>query len=82
MPGESPPTPQRICWSSGLQAVQYDRDSPEIVKLLLARGASVTAVAEGQTAVTTAARRGETELTKMLREAEAAARNQNSRQQQ
>ena len=65
-----------------MQAVQYDRDSPEIVKLLLARGASVTAVAEGQTAVTTAARRGETALTKMLREAEAAARNQNSRQQQ
>jgi ankyrin repeat protein len=65
-----------------IQAVQYDRDSPEIVKLLLDRGASIAAVAEGQTAVTTAARRGETALTKMLREAEATARNQNSRQQQ
>jgi ankyrin repeat protein len=64
-----------------LLAAQYDRDSPEIVKLLLGRGASVTAVAEGQSAVTTAARRGETALTKMLREAETAARNQSPRQQ-
>ncbi len=65
-----------------LEAVQYDKDSPELVKMLLDRGANVTAVAEGQTAVTTAARRGETVLTKMLREAEAAARTQSSRQQQ
>ena len=65
-----------------LQAVQYDRDAPEIVKLLLDRGANVTAVAEGLTAVTTAARRGETPLTRMLREAEIAARARSSRQQQ
>ena len=58
-----------------LEAAQYDRDSPEIVRMLLDRGANVNAVAEGQTAVTTAARRGETALTRMLRSAEAAARN-------
>ena len=63
-----------------LQAVQYDRDSPDIVKLLLERGANVNAVAEGQTAVSIAARRGETELTRFLREATAAARTNSSRQ--
>jgi ankyrin repeat protein len=63
-----------------LQAVQYDRDSIELVKLLLARGANVTAVAEGQTAVSIAARRGETELTRLLREATAGARGNSSRQ--
>ena len=65
-----------------LQAVQYDRDSPDIVKMLLDHGANVTAAAEGQTAVTTAARRGETALTRMLREAEASARAHSSRPQQ
>lgn len=65
-----------------LQAVQYDRDSPEIVKMLLDRGANVAAAAEGQTAATTAARRGETPLTVMLREAETAAHARRSRQQQ
>jgi len=63
-----------------LQAVQYDRDSIELVKLLLARGANVTAVAEGQTAVSIAVRRGETELTRLLREATAGARGNSSRQ--
>jgi ankyrin repeat protein/mono/diheme cytochrome c family protein len=62
-----------------LQAVQYDRDSPDIVKLLLERGANVHAVAEGQTALTIAARRGDTELTRFLREATAAARSNTSR---
>jgi ankyrin repeat protein/mono/diheme cytochrome c family protein len=65
-----------------LQAVQFDRDSPELVKLLLEHGANPLATAEGQTAVTTAARRGDTALTKMLRDAEAAARTHSSRQQQ
>jgi ankyrin repeat protein len=65
-----------------LQAVQYDRDATEIVRMLLDRGATVTVSAEGQTPVTTAARRGETPLTRMLRDAEAAARTQSARQQQ
>jgi ankyrin repeat protein/mono/diheme cytochrome c family protein len=63
-----------------LQAVQYDRDSPDIVKLLLERGANVNAVAEGKTAVSIAARRGETELSRFLRDATAAARTTGSRQ--
>jgi len=50
-------------------AAQYDRDSPELVRLLLSRGADVHAVAEGHTALTIAARRGETELVRILREA-------------
>jgi ankyrin repeat protein/mono/diheme cytochrome c family protein len=65
-----------------LQAVQYDRDATEIVRMLLAHGATVTVSAEGQTPVTTAARRGETPLTRILRDAEAAARTQSARQQQ
>src|SRR5262249_15915094 len=58
-----------------LQAVQYDRDAIEIVTLLLARGADLNAVAEGNTAVSIAARRGETELTRLLRDAVAARAN-------
>jgi ankyrin repeat protein len=50
-------------------AAQYDRDSPELVRLLLSRGADVRAVAEGQSALTMAARRGDTELVSILREA-------------
>ena len=55
-------------------AAQYDGDSPELVRLLLARGADLNATAEDETALTLAAKRGETEVTKVLREAAAAAR--------
>jgi ankyrin repeat protein len=65
-----------------LQAVQYDRDSPDIVRMLLDRGANANAAAEGQTAVSIAARRGDTALTRLLRDAAAAARGPNSRPQQ
>jgi ankyrin repeat protein/mono/diheme cytochrome c family protein len=54
-------------------AAQFDRDSPDLARLLLARGADVHAVAEGHTALTIAARRGETELVRLLREAVAKA---------
>jgi ankyrin repeat protein len=57
-----------------LLAAQYDGDSPELVRLLLARGADLNATAEGETALSLAAKRGETEVTKVLREAAAAAR--------
>jgi ankyrin repeat protein len=57
-----------------LLAAQYDGDSPELVRLLLARGADLNATAEGETALSLAAKRGETEVTKVLREASAAAR--------
>jgi ankyrin repeat protein/mono/diheme cytochrome c family protein len=63
-----------------MHATQYDRDSPEIIRLLLARGANVNVTAEGQTPVGIAARRGDTELTRFLREAAAAARAGGSRQ--
>jgi ankyrin repeat protein len=63
-----------------MHATQYDRDEPEIVRLLLARGATVNVTAEGQTPVSIAARRGDTELTRLLREAAAAARTAGPRQ--
>ena len=50
-----------------LLAAHYDRDSPELVRLLLDRGADPGAVAEGETALSLAAKRGETEVTKLLR---------------
>ena len=55
-----------------MHATQYDRDSPELVRLLLSRGANVNVKGEGQTPLSIAARRGETELTRLLREALAA----------
>jgi ankyrin repeat protein len=57
-----------------MHAAQYDRDAPELIRLLLASGANVAATGEGRTALTIAARRGETELTRILREAVAATR--------
>ena len=53
-----------------MYAAQYDRDSPELIRLLLSRGARVDATAEGETAVTLAAKRGETRSTRLLREAQ------------
>ena len=52
-----------------MHATQYDRDSPDVIRLLLARGASVNVTAEGHTPMSIAARRGDTELTRLLREA-------------
>ena len=57
-----------------LLAAQYDGDAAALVRLLLERGADITAVAEGQTALRLAMKRGETEVTKILREAAAAPR--------
>jgi ankyrin repeat protein len=53
-------------------ASHYDGDAIELVRLLLAHGADPTAVAEGQTALSLAARRGDGEVTKALRAAGAA----------
>lgn len=55
-----------------LLAAQYDREAPELVRLLLERGADLEATAEGETALSLAARRGETAVTRLLREAGAA----------
>jgi ankyrin repeat protein len=62
-----------------LLAAQYDGDSPELVRLLLARGANPVATAEGETALSLAEKRGETEVTRLLREAAATARTAGSR---
>ena len=56
-------------------AAQYDRDAVGLIRLLLDRGADITATAEGETALSWAARRGETEVTRMLRAAAAARTN-------
>ena len=58
-------------------AAQYDGDAEALVRLLLAHGADVTAIAEDHTALSLAARRGETGVTKLLR---AAVRARGSRQ--
>jgi uncharacterized protein len=61
-------------------AAQYDRDAVGLIRLLLDRGADVTATAEAETALSWAARRGETEVTRMLRAAAAAPRATGSRE--
>jgi ankyrin repeat protein len=50
-------------------AAHYDGDAVELVRLLLSRGADIDAKAEGETALSLAARRGETEVTRVLRAA-------------
>ena len=53
-------------------AAQYDGDAVALVRLLLAHGADITPVAEDQTALSLATKRGETGVTKLLRTAERA----------
>jgi ankyrin repeat protein len=60
-------------------AAHFDGDAVELVRLLLAHGANIDAKADGETALSLAARRGETEVTKVLRAA-AAVRPNTSRQ--
>ena len=55
-----------------LLAAQHDRDALELVQFLLEHGADVDAVAEGETALSLAERRGETPVAKLLREARTA----------
>jgi ankyrin repeat protein len=55
-------------------AAQYDDDAVELVRLLLAHGADVTPVAEKQTALSLAEKRGETAVTKLLRAAATASK--------
>ena len=50
-------------------AAHFDGDAAELVRLLLAAGADPRAIAEGETALSLAARRGETEVTRILRKA-------------
>ena len=53
-----------------MYAAHYDRDSPELLRFLLARGANNNATGEQETPVSLAAKRGETEATRILREAQ------------
>ena len=55
-------------------AAQYDNDAVELVRVLLAHGADVTPVAENHTALSLAAKRGESAVTKLLRAAARQAR--------
>ena len=55
-----------------LLAAQYDGDSVDLVRLLLDHGADLQAVAEGETALSLAAKRGETEVTRLLRSVQSA----------
>jgi uncharacterized protein len=50
-------------------AAHYDGDAIDLVRLLLSHGADIHAKAEGETALSLAARRGETEVTRVLRTA-------------
>jgi uncharacterized protein len=61
-------------------AAHFDGDAVELVRLLLARGADPHAIAEGETALSLAAKRGETEVTRILRAAVTAPRSNGSRQ--
>jgi ankyrin repeat protein len=61
-------------------AAHFDGDAVELVRLLLAAGADPHAIAEGETALSLAARRGETEVTRILRKAVEAPRPSVSRQ--
>lgn len=51
-------------------AAHYDRDSAEIVRLLLSHGADPAATGEDETAATLAGKRGDTELARLLTNAQ------------
>jgi ankyrin repeat protein len=57
-----------------MQAAYCDEASSELIRLLLAKGASVNATGEGETPLSLAVKRGETEITRLLREAQTASR--------
>jgi ankyrin repeat protein len=61
-----------------MHAAYYDGDSAETIRVLLAKGANVNVTGEGETPLTLAAKRGETEVTRLLREAQAASRQNSS----
>jgi ankyrin repeat protein len=61
-------------------AAHFDGDAVGLVRLLLAAGADPRLVAEGESALSLAERRGETEVTKVLRAAASAPRPSVSRQ--
>jgi len=54
-----------------MHAAYCDNVQPELIRLLLAKGANVNATGEGETALSLAAKRGDTEVTRLLRQAQA-----------
>ena len=48
-------------------AAHFDRESPEIISLLLSHGADPAAAGENETAASLAAKRGDTEVARLLR---------------
>ena len=50
-----------------MHAAYCDTVSPDLIRLLLAKGADLRATGEGETAISLAAKRGETEVTRILR---------------
>jgi len=57
-----------------MHAAYCDDVSAELIRLLLAKGANINATGEGETAMTLALKRGETEISRLLREAQTASR--------
>lgn len=57
-----------------MHAAYCDRAGAELIRLLLSKGANVNAKGEGETPLTLAAKRGETEVTRLLREAQTTSR--------
>jgi ankyrin repeat protein len=53
-----------------MHAAYCDDVSPELIQLLLSKGANVNATGEGETPLSLAAKRGETEITRLLRDAQ------------
>jgi ankyrin repeat protein len=55
-----------------MHAAYCDNVTPDVIRVLLVHGADVNVSAEGQTALSIAAKRGETEVARILRDAQAA----------
>jgi ankyrin repeat protein len=57
-----------------MHAAYCDRAGAELIRLLLSKGANMNATGEGETPLSLAAKRGETEVTCVLREAQTTSR--------
>jgi len=62
--------PDHRGYTALMLAAHFDRDQPEIISMLLTHGADPSATGENETALTLAAKRGDTEVTRILRKAQ------------
>jgi ankyrin repeat protein len=60
--------PEHRGYTPLMHAAYCDEASVELIRLLLAKGADVNATGEDETALSLAAKRGETEVTRLLRQ--------------